>query len=248
MARKVVAGNWKMHGLGSDLPRIEAIASQSAAAGCEVLLCVPATLIERACRVAGPDMAIGGEDCHPKAQGAHTGEVSGAMLADAGASHVILGHSERRADHGETDAIVAQKVEAALEAGLIAIVCLGETLSERDAGATLSVVGRQLVASIPTDAEADRLIIAYEPVWAIGTGRTPTTNEIAEVHAHLRAGLARRFGPEKAADVPLLYGGSVKPNNAAAIFALPEVDGALVGGASLDPVDFGPIITALDPR
>ena len=246
MARKIVAGNWKMHGLGRDLTRIEAIATLSAAARCEVLLCLPATLIERACRVSGPDMAIGGEDCHPNMQGAHTGEISAVMLADAGASHVILGHSERRADHGETDEIVASKVEAALQADLIAIVCLGETLAERDAGETLAVVGRQLAASIPEGADPARLIVAYEPVWAIGSGRTPTTAEIAEVHADLRAGLAARFGTQAAADVPLLYGGSVKPGNAAAIFALPEVDGALVGGASLDPADFGPIITALD--
>jgi triosephosphate isomerase len=166
------------------------------------------------------------------------------MLADAGASHVILGHSERRADHGETDALVRAKAEAAIAAGLVAIVCLGETEAQRDAGDTLQVIGAQLTGSVPPAATAAQLVIAYEPVWAIGTGRTPTPDQIAEVHAFLRARLADHIGAE-AAKVRLLYGGSVKPSNAAEIFALPHVDGALVGGASLKAADFAPIVAAL---
>ena len=166
------------------------------------------------------------------------------MLKDAGATHVILGHSERRADHGETDALVKSKAEAALAAGLIAIVCLGETEAQRDAGTTLQVIGTQLDGSIPAGATAANLVIAYEPVWAIGTGRTPTLAEIAEVHAFLRARLQGLIGAE-AAGTRLLYGGSVKPSNAAEIFAVPHVDGALVGGASLKAADFGTIVAAL---
>ena len=244
MARRLAAGNWKMHGLGADLAELEAICGV-AGQGCDVLLCLPATLVHRGTNTAAGRIAIGGQDCHAMPQGAHTGDVSAAMLADAGASHVILGHSERRADHGETDDIVAAKAQAAQLAGLIAIVCLGETLEERDAGRTLEVVGGQLAASIPEGVDLARLVVAYEPVWAIGTGRTPTEAQIAEVHAALREGLSMRFGAVPAGQVPLLYGGSVKPGNAAAIFALPEVDGALVGGASLKAADFAAIIAAL---
>jgi len=244
MARRLAAGNWKMHGLGADLAELEAICG-AAGQGCDVLLCLPATLVHRGANTAAGRIAIGGQDCHTMPQGAHTGDVSAAMLADAGASHVILGHSERRADHGETDDIVAAKAQAAQLAGLIAIVCVGETLDQRDAGRTLEVVGGQLAASIPEGVDLARLVIAYEPVWAIGTGRTPTEAQIAEVHAGLREGLAMRFGAVPAGQVPLLYGGSVKPGNAAAIFALPEVDGALVGGASLKAADFTAIIAAL---
>jgi triosephosphate isomerase len=210
-----------------------------------VLLCPPATLIaQMAWAAKGSSLMVGGQDCHTGASGAHTGDVSAPMLADAGASHVILGHSERRADHGETDALVAAKALAAWDAGLVAVICLGETEAQRDAGETLAVVGAQLAGSVPDGASADSTVIAYEPVWAIGTGRTPTLAEIAEVHAFLRAELTKRFGDEAAA-MRLLYGGSVKPSNAVEIFAVKDVDGALVGGASLKASDFGAIVAAL---
>ena len=246
MARRLVAGNWKMHGLGADLAEVAAVAA-APAAGCEVLLCLPATLLHRGAALAQGRIALGGQDCHRAGQGAHTGDISAAMLADAGATHVILGHSERRADHAETDAMVAAKAQAAQGAGLVAVVCLGETLGDRDAGRTLEVVAAQLAGSVPEGVDLARLVLAYEPVWAIGTGRTPTEAQIAEVHGALRAGLAARFGAA-AADVPLLYGGSVKPGNAAAIFALPDVDGALVGGASLKAAEFLAIVGALAGR
>ena len=245
-ARKLAAGNWKMHGLAADLAQIEALCVAPRKGASEVLLCLPATLIERGARLAAGRIAIGAEDCHPAASGAHTGDISAPMLHDAGASHVILGHSERRADHGEQDADVAARVLAAQGAGLVAIVCLGETLAERDGGLTLQVVGRQLAGSLPDAVDPARLVIAYEPVWAIGSGRVPTPEQIVEVHAALRADLAARFGADVAAGVRLLYGGSVKPDNAARIFALPDVDGALVGGASLKAADFLAIIEALD--
>ncbi|GGE27777.1 triosephosphate isomerase [Gemmobacter megaterium] len=244
MTRKLAAGNWKMHGLKADLAELAAICA-APQPGCDVLLCLPATLVHRGVCAAEGRIAIGGQDCHAAPQGAHTGDISAAMLVDAGASHVILGHSERRADHAETDAMVAEKARAAQAAGLMAIVCLGETLAEREAGHTLAVVGRQLAASVPEGADPARLVVAYEPVWAIGSGRTPTEAQIAEVHSALREGLARRFGTGAAEQVPLLYGGSVKPANAAAIFALPHVDGALVGGASLKAADFLAIVAAL---
>lgn len=245
MARKLAAGNWKMHGLAADLVEIEKIVAHVSGA-CDVLLCLPATLIHRAATASAGRIAIGGEDCHFATSGAHTGDISAQMLVDAGASYVILGHSERRADHGESSDLVARKTLAALQAGLSPIICVGETEAERDAGRTLDVVvGAQLAQSIPADCDPARIVIAYEPVWAIGTGRVPTEAQIVEVHAALRAALVARFGP-KGADVPLLYGGSVKPNNAPAIFALPEVDGALVGGASLKASDFAEIIAALD--
>ena len=230
---KLVAGNWKMHGQAAEAQALaRAIAAGAAGLKAEVLICPPATLIARMAEAArGTAIRIGGQDCHAAASGAHTGDISAAMLVDAGASHVILGHSERRTDHGETDAQVLAKAQAALSAGLTAIICIGETEAERDAGRTLDVVGTQLHGSVPAGATAANLVIAYEPVWAIGTGRTPTIPEIAEVHAFLRARLTARIGAE-AAGVRLLYGGSVKPSNAAEIFAVPHVDGALVGGAS----------------
>lgn len=244
MARKIAAGNWKMNGLGPDLAEIFALPS----ANCDVLICPPSTLIDRAARMVqdnGLKVLIGGQDCHAKPSGAYTGDISAAMLVEAGASHVILGHSERRSDHGETDAMVRAKLVAALEAGLMPVVCIGETETQRDAGETLMVVSRQLAGALPEGMDGARLVIAYEPVWAIGTGRTPTLDQIGEVHSHIRAELAAGLG-QGAGDIPLLYGGSVKPDNAAGIFALPDVDGALVGGASLKAVDFGQIITALD--
>lgn len=243
--RKLAAGNWKMNGSPMSLTEVTALVKEHPAPGCEMLLCPPATLIaQMAWHVRGAALKIGGQDCHTAASGAHTGDISAQMLADAGASYVILGHSERRADHGETDALVRAKAEAAWDAGLTAILCLGETGAQRDAGTTLAVVGGQLAGSVPDGATAENTVIAYEPVWAIGTGRTPTLAEIAEVHGFLRAELTKRFG-EEAAEMRLLYGGSVKPSNAAEIFAVTDVDGALVGGASLKAADFGAIVAAL---
>lgn len=243
--KKLAAGNWKMNGLSASLEEVSALLKANPSPVCEMLLCPPTTLLARMAELAkGTALKVGGQDCHARASGAHTGDVSAAMLADAGATHVIVGHSERRTDHGETDAVVQAKAAAAMAAGLIAIVCLGETEAERDAGTTLDVVGRQLVGSLPTEATAHNTVIAYEPVWAIGTGRTPSNAEIAEVHAFLRARLIARMG-QQAQAVRILYGGSVKPSNAAEIFALPHVDGALVGGASLKAADFGAIVVAL---
>lgn len=246
MRRKLAAGNWKMNGLEADLDEVDALAAAHAGAGVDILICPPATLTERmARRIAGSAIAVGGQDCHAAAGGAHTGDIAAAMLADAGASHVILGHSERRADHGETDADVAAKVAAAWGAGLAAVLCVGETEAQYAAGDTLAVIGAQLAGSIPDGATPDNLVVAYEPVWAIGTGRIPTMDGIGAVHAFIRAELTNRLGTGPAAGIRLLYGGSVKPGNAAEIFAVPEVDGALVGGASLTAADFGPIIAAL---
>ncbi len=245
MARKIAAGNWKMNGIGADLAQIDGLVGAVAAASCDVVLCPPATLVARMAERAGlTDLYVGGQTCHVAATGAHTGDVSAAMLADAGASHVIVGHSERRAVHGESSEDVAAQVTAAIGAGLIAIICVGETEAERDADVTLNVVATQLAGSVPNGALPAQIVVAYEPVWAIGTGRTPTLEQIAEVHDHIRAELAARRG--SAADsIPLLYGGSVKPGNAAEIFAVSNVDGALVGGASLKAEDFGGIIAAL---
>ncbi|RMH42598.1 MAG: triose-phosphate isomerase [Alphaproteobacteria bacterium] len=244
--RKLAAGNWKMNGTAANLAEVDALLARHPNPGVDVLICPPATLLSRmAERVGDGPIALGGQDCHAADSGAHTGDISAPMLADAGASHVILGHSERRADHHETDADVHAKVEAAWRANLVAIVCVGETEAERDAGKALDVVGRQLAGSVPNGATAHRLVVAYEPVWAIGTGRTPTTEQIAEVHDFMRATLAERFGATAHA-MRLLYGGSVKPANAAEIFAVENVDGALVGGASLKAADFLPIIEALE--
>lgn len=243
--KKLAAGNWKMNGNRAALAEVASLMAAHPAPGCEMLLCPPTTLLaEMAALAAGSALQVGGQDCHAKASGAHTGDISAAMLVDAGASHVILGHSERRADHGESDALVRAKAEAAVAAGLIAVVCLGETEAQRDAGETLAVIGAQLDGSLPATATAANLVLAYEPVWAIGTGRTPTIAQIAEVHGFLRARLTARMGAE-AAKTRLLYGGSVKPSNAAEIFAVPDVDGALVGGASLKAADFGAIVSAL---
>jgi triosephosphate isomerase (TIM) len=243
--KKLAAGNWKMNGTAVDLAEVAALIKAHPAPACEMLLCPPATLLARMAQAAdGTALLVGGQDCHPNASGAHTGDISAAMLRDAGATHVVLGHSERRSNHAETDALVAAKAAAAMEAGLVAIVCIGETEAERDAGRTLTVIGGQLEGSVPANATAATLVVAYEPVWAIGTGRTPTLAEIAEVHAFLRDRLTQRIGAE-AAGVRLLYGGSVKPSNAAEIFAVPHVDGALVGGASLKAADFGGIVAAL---
>ncbi|WP_435168645.1 triose-phosphate isomerase [Falsirhodobacter sp. 1013] len=241
--RGLAAGNWKMNGTGESLSEIEALVAAHPAPGCDVLICPPATLLARLASMAqGTGLKVGGQDCHAAASGAHTGDISAPMLAEAGAKYVILGHSERRADHAESDAVVAAKVTAAQAAGLITIVCVGETEAERDGGRTLDIIATQIDGSLPQGVDAARLVIAYEPVWAIGTGRTPTNDQIAEVHAALRAQLSDRFGTDR---IALLYGGSVKPSNAAEIFAIPHVNGALVGGASLKAADFGGIIAAL---
>ncbi|WP_171324372.1 triose-phosphate isomerase [Halovulum dunhuangense] len=243
MRRKIAAGNWKMNGTRASRAVLDALKAAHPDPGCEVVICPPAPLIPLLADGAAP-YAIGGQDCHAQPSGAHTGDVSAETLADCGASHVILGHSERRADHGESDAVVRAKTEAAWRAGLVAIVCVGETESERDAGRALDVIRTQLDGSLPDGMTAANTVIAYEPVWAIGTGRTPTLPEIAEVHAAIRAHLTARFGDPVANALRILYGGSVKPGNAAQIFALADVDGGLVGGASLKAEDFGPIIAA----
>lgn len=245
MRRKLAAGNWKMNGTIEALDMIEDLSAAHADASCDILLCPPATLLAPAAARAGTGpVAVGGQDCHAAAKGAHTGDVSAGMLAEAGATYVIVGHSERRETYGETDVAVCAKAKAAQEIGLSAIVCLGETLTQREAGETLAVIAKQLKDSVPQGSTGATLVVAYEPIWAIGTGKIPTMEEIAEVHALLRGDLTSLLGPE-GQNVRLLYGGSVKPDNAAAIFALPDVDGALVGGASLKTEDFSPIVTAL---
>lgn len=241
MPRKLAAGNWKMNGLTASLDTLHTLADRHVDATVDILICPPATLIS-ACR--NLPISVGGQDCHAKESGAHTGDISAEMLADAGAKAVLTGHSERRADHGETNADVAVKSIAAYRAGLQAIICIGETLAQREAGTTLDVIDQQLDGSIPEAATATNTVIAYEPVWAIGTGKVPTIEQIAEVHAHIRMRLETRFGD--GSDFTLLYGGSVKGSNAAEIFAVPHVNGALVGGASLKADDFSPIITALE--
>ncbi|MDG3042710.1 triose-phosphate isomerase [Roseicyclus marinus] len=246
MPRKIAAGNWKMNGVGAALSEIDALIAAHPTPVSRIVICPPATLIHRmAARAQGSALAIGGQTCHTASKGAHTGDISATMLAEAGATHVILGHSERRADHGETDAQINAQAQAALAAGLTVILCIGETEAERDADVTLAVVETQLAHSVPEGVTAANLVIAYEPVWAIGTGRVPTTDQIAEVHAAIRTHLVTRFG-EQGHEISVLYGGSVKPDNAAQIFAVPDVNGALVGGASLKAADFGGIITALD--
>lgn len=245
MRRKLAAGNWKMNGTAANLAELEAMKEAAATQHTDVLICTPATLLSRAADAAGDGVSVGGQDCHVNASGAHTGDISASMLADAGASHVITGHSERRVDHGETDAIVAAKSEAAYANNLTAVICIGESLEEREAGKTLDVIGTQLAGSTPDAATGANTVIAYEPVWAIGTGKVPTLEQIAEVHDFMRNQLVERFG-EAGNAFRLLYGGSVKPSNATEIFAVSNVDGALVGGASLKASDFNAIITALD--
>ncbi|TDK51728.1 triose-phosphate isomerase [Antarcticimicrobium luteum] len=247
MRRKLAAGNWKMNGTGGALAELDALVKAHPAPGCEILICPPAPLIHRAAQTTqGTAVAIGGQDSHAETSGAHTGDTSAGMLLDAGARYVILGHSERRADHGETSETVRAKARTAMQVGLAAIVCLGETLAQREAANTLDIIGGQLSGSVPDLATGENLVIAYEPVWAIGTGKVPTTAQIGEVHDFLRARLEARFGAGVGRSVRLLYGGSVKGDNAAEIFAVPNVDGALVGGASLTAADFSPIVAALD--
>jgi triosephosphate isomerase len=238
--RPLVAGNWKMNGLAASSGELEKImAGAGALAGkADLMICPPATLVAPfAWRARGSAVAIGGQDCHPDASGAHTGDVSAEMLKDAGASAVIVGHSERRMDHQETDAVVRAKTNAAWRAGITAIVCVGEQRGEREARKTLDVIGRQLDGSLPDGAAAAKLVIAYEPVWAIGTGLTPTPADVAEAHAFIRKKLGDRFGGE-GGEMRVLYGGSVKPSNAKELLTIANVNGALVGGASLKADDF----------
>ena len=236
--RQLIAGNWKMNGspaMASALLTALRTAAADGSLGCDLLVCPPAILLTTAAQtLQGSPVAVGGQDCHAKPSGAHTGDIAAAMLREAGATHVILGHSERRADHAETDAQIRAKVEAAVAAGLTAIVCVGESEAQRLAGQADAVVAAQLAGSLPDGFSG---VVAYEPVWAIGTGRTPTEADIAAMHAHIRAELLQRLGPA-GAGLRILYGGSVKPSNAAALMALPEVGGALVGGASLVAEDF----------
>ena len=242
--RHLIAGNWKMNGLAASLDEAAAVAegAREVEGRVDVLLCPPATLIaQMAWRVRGSPLLLGGQDCHEAPSGAHTGDISAEMLADAGARAVIVGHSERRTNHGETDVTVRAKAEAARRAGLTAIVCIGETEAERDRGEALDVISRQLEGSLPSAPEG--LAVAYEPVWAIGTGRTAGEDDIATAHAHIRRDLLHCFGVA-GGGVRILYGGSMKPANAAAILAVPDVNGGLIGGASLKATDFLAIVRA----
>ncbi len=239
--RPLVAGNWKMNGTAEQLTELLAIGAGflgEVEADAEAVICVPATLLARASETLSRfSVRSGGQDCHAAESGAHTGDVSAEMLKDAGAAYVIVGHSERRTDHGETDAVVLVKAQAAWRAGLIAIVCIGETRDEREAGETVAILSRQIAGSVPSTSTAANTIIAYEPVWAIGTGLTPTALDVAAAHAHIRGELAVAVGNE-AARMRILYGGSVKPGNAKELMAVANVDGALIGGASLRAKDF----------
>ncbi len=237
--RKLVAGNWKMNGLRTALLEVESMIAGARALGrVDLAICPPATLASQVGDVLqGSPIGLGGPDCHAKANGAFTGDVSAEMWADLGARFVIVGHSERRQHHGETDAIVAAKAAAVCRAGLIPIICVGESLAERDAGKTLAVIATQLAGSIPDEAGRGDTVIAYEPVWAIGTGRTPTVAQVEEVHQAVGRALDARFGAA-GLQIRVLYGGSVKPDNAAELMAVAGVDGALVGGASLKAADF----------
>jgi triosephosphate isomerase len=244
--RPLVAGNWKMNGLSASTAELEKVIAGAGkvSAKAELMICPPATLVAQFAKAAkGSAVAIGGQDCHAAASGAHTGDISAEMLADAGASAVIIGHSERRTDHHETDAQVLAKAQAAWRARLLAILCIGETRAQREAGETLKVVGSQLAGSVPNAAAAANLVIAYEPVWAIGTGLTPTPVDVAEVHAFIRKALRERFG-EEGGNIRILYGGSVKPSNARELFGVPDVNGGLIGGASLKADDFLAIAAA----
>jgi triosephosphate isomerase len=239
--RPLVAGNWKMNGTSASIAELHAIGNaftHGFDVAAEALICPPATLIARAFDVlASTPVRVGGQDCSARDSGAHTGDVSAEMLKDAGASFVIVGHSERRTDHGETNETVNAKAQAAWRAGLVAIICIGETQGQREKGLTLDILSAQIEGSVPTTATAATTVIAYEPVWAIGTGLTPTAADVAEAHAHIRAELQKRLG-ETAQTMRILYGGSVKPSNAVELLAVANVDGALVGGASLKASDF----------
>ena len=249
--RPLVAGNWKMNGLAAALTELKALKerlAQHPVPEAEVMICPPATLLAQArWALTGSDLKLGAQDCHTLPSGPHTGDISAEMLAEAGASAVIVGHSERRKDHGETDALVNAKAKAAHRAGLTAIICVGETEQERNEGRTLEIVRGQLEGSLPLDSSAANTVIAYEPVWAIGSGMTPTPADIAEVHGFIRGELGRLLKAQ-GRDVRILYGGSVKPANASELLFVPEVNGALVGGASLTAGDFYAILSAYAGR
>lgn len=245
MRRKLAAGNWKMNGSRDGLKMLETLSVTHADSPCDIVICPPAHLLMASVkRTAEGPVTIGAQNCHEAEKGAHTGDISAPMIAETGATYVITGHSERREAYGETDATVCDKSTAAQEAGLVAIVCIGESLAQREAGQALPVIRAQLESSVPDGSSGGTVVVAYEPIWAIGTGKIPTLEQIAEVHSTLRSDLVARFGAA-GKGIRLLYGGSVKPDNAAAIFAIPDVDGALVGGASLKAEDFSPIVDAL---
>ena len=252
MRRPLVAGNWKMYGLGASLAELRALKdrlAQSPVPEADSMVCPPATLLAQArYMLSGSTIILGAQDCHPLPSGAHTGDISAEMLADAGAAAIIVGHSERRSDHGETDARVNAKASAAYRAGLTAIICVGESEQQRRDGSTLEIVRRQLQGSLPQEARAANTVIAYEPVWAIGSGLTPTPADVAEVHGFIRGELGRLLGQAEAGALRLLYGGSVKPANASELLFVPDVDGALVGGASLKASDFYAILSAYAGR
>jgi triosephosphate isomerase (TIM) len=244
--RPLIAGNWKMNGLKAAEGEFAAMlaGAPAVAAKAGLLVCPPATLIAAfADKARGTAVKVGAQDCHPKPSGAHTGDISAEMLADAGATAIIVGHSERRADHGESDLLVRQKAEAVWRAGLVAIVCIGESEEQRNAGQTLDILRGQLNQSLPDGSTADNLVVAYEPIWAIGTGRTPTATDVEQIHKFIRDFLIGRFKGE-GARMRILYGGSVKPSNAAELMAVANVNGALVGGASLKAADFLAIAAA----
>lgn len=246
MRRKLAAGNWKMNGTAQSLEELRALQALLPDAAPDVVICPPAPLLFPACAAtADSRIQIGAQDCHTQTQGAFTGDTSATMIADTGARYVILGHSERRDAYSESNGDVCRKAAAAWDAGLTAIICIGETLEQRDTNATLDVIADQLASSLPDALTADNTVIAYEPIWAIGTGKIPTQEQIIEVHDFMRSKLTARYGAGIADQIPLLYGGSVKPDNAATIFEAENVDGALVGGASLKAADFAPIIQAL---
>lgn len=246
--RPLVAGNWKMNGLTAalaEVSRLKALLGEGGSIAADAMICPSATLLAAlSAEVAGSAIQTGGQDCHAAESGAHTGDIAAEMLADAGATAVIVGHSERRTDHGESNETVCAKAQAAYRAGLIAIICVGETAAEREQGQTLGVVSSQLAGSVPDSANAANTIIAYEPVWAIGTGLTPTSGDVEDVHRAIRQAMTERLGAVEGAAVKLLYGGSVKPANAEELMAVENVNGALVGGASLKADDFYGILAA----
>jgi triosephosphate isomerase len=245
--KALVAGNWKMNGLKaatSEIKKLDNLIKENGAK-CDVLICPPFTLISTFVDAGADNVAIGAQDCHMNISGAHTGDISAEMLKEMGCDHIIVGHSERRADHGENNGVVKAKAAAAQAEGAIAIICVGETIDEREAGKALDVVTSQVKASIPSDATMGNTIIAYEPVWAIGTGKVPTATDVEEVHAEVRSVLNERFG-SKGDDINILYGGSVKASNANELMSVANVNGALVGGASLEADDFYGIISAYD--
>jgi triosephosphate isomerase len=246
--KSLVAGNWKMNGLGASLEELVALRQALEArplAEADVMICPPATLLSRAADVlAGSSIALGAQDCSPLPSGAHTGDISAEMLADAGATAIIVGHSERRIDHGETDALINEKAQAVCRAGLTAIICVGETETPYRAGETLDVLRNQLEGSVPEATTAETTVIAYEPVWAIGSGLTPTPEDVAEVHGFIRATLSTLMGESQSGAMRILYGGSVKPANARELMFVANVNGALVGGASLKASDFSGILSA----